>query len=172
MNKKKTLDKILYYFIIFLVGAITGYIYEVVFYYLTLGVLNNWGILYGPWLPIYGVGAVFLSLLKKYKKNPLIVFLLGMIITGIVEYTIGYISVNIYHQRLWDYSNLPFNIDGLICLRSLLTFAIGGLILIYIIEPLITKYYNKKLYNYTYIVIIIFILDIIISNIYRNPYTF
>ena len=69
-NKKKTLlDKLLYYFVIFILGAITGYIYEVIFYYITLGVLNNWGILYGPWLPIYGVGAVFLSMLKPLKKN-------------------------------------------------------------------------------------------------------
>ena len=66
-NKKKTLlDKLLYYFVIFILGALTGYIYEVIFYYITLGVLNNWGILYGPWLPIYGVGAVFLSMLKPF----------------------------------------------------------------------------------------------------------
>ena len=75
MNKKNIIDKILYYFLIFLIGAISGYIYEVIFYYITLGVLNNWGILYGPWLPIYGVGAVFLSMLKPLKKNPILLFI-------------------------------------------------------------------------------------------------
>ena len=104
-NKKKTLlDKLLYYFVIFILGAITGYIYEVIFYYITLGVLNNWGILYGPWLPIYGVGAVFLSMLKPLKKNPILLFILSIIITGLLEYIIGYISVNIFNQRLWDYT--------------------------------------------------------------------
>ena len=74
MNKKNIIDKILYYFLIFLLGAISGYIYEVIFYYITLGVLNNWGILYGPRLPIYGLGAVFLSTLKPLKKNPFFLF--------------------------------------------------------------------------------------------------
>ena len=160
-NKKKTLlDKLLYYFVIFILGA------------LTLGVLNNWGILYGPWLPIYGVGAVFLSMLKPLKKNPIFLFILSIIITGLLEYIVGYISVNIFNQRLWDYTGLFLNINGLVCLRSVLTFAVGSLILNYLLLPLIDKYYNKKYYKYTYIIISIFIIDIIVSNLYRNPYTF
>ena len=150
-NKKKTLlDKLLYYFVIFILGAITGYIYEVIFYYITLGVLNNWGILYGPWLPIYGVGAVFLSMLKPLKKNPILLFILSIIITGLLEYIVGYISVNIFNQRLWDYTGLFLNINGLVCLRSVLTFAVGSLILNYLLLPLIDKYYNKKYYKYYY----------------------
>ena len=63
-------------------------------------------------------------------------------------------------------------INGLVCLRSVLTFAVGSLILNYLLLPLIDKYYNKKYYKYTYIIISIFIIDIIVSNLYRNPYTF
>ncbi len=171
-NKKNIIDKILYYFIIFILGAISGYIYEVIFYYITLGILNNWGILYGPYLPIYGIGAVFLSTLKPLKKKPIILFLLSIIITGLVEYIIGYISVNVFNQRLWDYTGLFLNIDGLVCLRSLVTFSIGSLILHYLLLPVVDKYYTKKLYKYTYILIIVFLIDIVISNLYRNPYTF
>ena len=75
-------------------------------------------------------------------------------------------------QRLWDYTGLFLNINGLVCLRSVLTFAVGSLILNYLLLPLIDKYYNKKYYKYTYIIISIFIIDIIVSNLYRNPYTF
>lgn len=171
-NKKNIIDKILYNFIIFILGAATGYIYEVIFYYITLGILNNWGVLYGPYLPIYGIGAVLLSKLKSLKKKPILLFILSIIVTGLLEYIIGYISLNIFNQRLWDYRGLFLNIDGLVCLRSVITFAIGSLILNYLLLPLIDKYYSKRLYKYTYIVIIIFIIDIIISNIYRNPYTF
>ena len=99
-NKKKTLlDKLLYYFVIFILGALTGYIYEVIFYYITLGVLNNWGILYGPWLPIYGVGAVFLSMLKPLKKNPLLLFILSVIITGLLVYLLVVIGLVSYLMR-------------------------------------------------------------------------
>lgn len=90
----------------------------------------------------------------------------------LLEYIVGYISVNIFNQRLWDYTGLFLNINGLVCLRSVLTFAVGSLILNYLLLPLIDKYYNKKYYKYTYIIISIFIIDIIVSNLYRNPYTF
>ena len=79
-NKKNIIDKILYNFIIFLLGAVTGYIYEVIFYYITLGILNNWGVLYGPYLPIYGIGAVLLSKLKPLKKKPILLFILSIIV--------------------------------------------------------------------------------------------
>ena len=172
-NKKKTLlDKLLYYFVIFILGAISGYIYEVIFYYITLGVLNNWGILYGPRLPIYGLGAVFLSTLKPLKKNPILLFISSIIITGLVEFIIGYISINIFNLKLWDYTGLFLNIKGLVCLRSVLTFAIGSLLLNYILIPIIDKYYNKNIRKYLYIIICIFTLDIITSILYRNPYTF
>lgn len=111
-------------------------------------------------------------MLKPLKKNPIFLFILSIIITGLLEYIVGYISVNIFNQRLWDYTGLFLNINGLVCLRSVLTFAVGSLILNYLLLPLIDKYYNKKYYKYTYIIISIFIIDIIVSNLYRNPYTF
>ena len=171
-EKKSVVDKLLYYFIIFLLGAFTGYIYEVVFYYMTLVIFNNCGVLYGPWLPIYGVGAVLLSLLKGFKKRPILLFIFSILITGLLEYVVGYISINFFDQKLWDYSGLFLNIDGIVCFRSVFSFAIGSLILNYLLLPVIDKYFNKKYYNYTYIVMFIFIIDIIVSNIYRNPYTF
>lgn len=166
-------SKVIYYFMIFILGAMVGYLYEVIFYYISLGFFNNWGILYGPWLPIYGIGAVCLSFLKVFKKKPLLLFLCSILITGIVEYLIGYISVSIFDLRLWDYSGLFLNIKGLVCFRSVVTFALGSLVLIYIILPIIDKYYKNNIIKYgTIIIMIMFIIDIVISNLYRVPYTF
>ena len=166
-------SKVIYYFMIFILGAMVGYLYEVIFYYLSLGFFNNWGILYGPWLPIYGIGAICLSFLKVFKKKPLLLFLCSILITGIVEYLIGYISVSIFDLRLWDYSGLFLNINGLVCFRSVITFAIGSLFLIYLFEPIIDKLSSEKFIKIMCICIfIIFVIDIVLSILYRNVYTF
>ena len=178
MNSKKhtlkiagiSIWRILAYFIIY---SIAGYVIETAFGFLTKGVLESRkGFLYGPFCPIYGLGAVFLSTLKPLKKNPILLFISSIIITGLVEFIIGYISINIFNLKLWDYTGLFLNIKGLVCLRSVLTFAIGSLLLNYILIPIIDKYYNKNIRKYLYIIICIFTLDIITSILYRNPYTF
>ena len=135
--------------------------------------LVNRGFLYGPYLPVYGFGAVFIViLLRKYKKYPLFFFFACMMLTGIVEYVTGALLMEIFEKRWWDYTGLFLNINGYICLRSLLTFAIGGLLLVYIIEPIVSyliktksKYY-VTLYTSTFLFIML--IDFIFVLIFRH----
>ena len=78
-------NRLCYLFVIFLIGCLTGWIYEEIFYWYTEGMLRNRGILYGPWLPIYGVGALGIYAMKPFKKNPAVLFLLSAGITGIQQ---------------------------------------------------------------------------------------
>ena len=178
MSMKKYLSKrnILYLFIIFLIGGLVGWFYELIFYYFTEGRLTNRGILYGPILPIYGLGALGIYSLKPLKKNPIILFIACMLITGIVEYIIGYISFNIFDTKLWDYTGLFLNINGIVCLRSVVSFAIGGLVFHYLIEENVYKLYNKISFklvsNLCYIIMFFLIIDAIISHFYRTPITY
>ena len=135
-SKKVKLDlktKLKVMLLIFIVGCFVGYIYEEIFCLIIDRELVNRGFLYGPYLPVYGFGALFLMLLKPFKKSPILIFVLSMLVTGVVEYITGYVMWEIWHQRWWDYTGLFLNIDGYVCLRSLLTFAIAALLLIYII---------------------------------------
>lgn len=179
MKKENVLNIVQKLLIIFFIGAIVGFCYEVIFYYFTENRLDNAGVLYGPWLPIYGAGAVLIYLVSfKFKKNPLILFLSCILITGLLEYIIGYIDFHIFHQKLWDYTNLFLNINGYVCLRSVLSFAIGGLLLIYVIDPILEKMmHNKRYYkivhNILIILVIVFILDIFISRIlHHTPFLY
>ena len=122
---------------IFFIGCVTGWIYEEIFYFFSEHWIGNRGFMYGPYLPVYGFGAVLMALfLHKYKRNPFMVFVMGMLITGVLEYVTGWGMWQIWNHRWWDYTGLFLNIGGYVCLRSVLTFAIGGLALIYVIEPL------------------------------------
>jgi len=175
-SKRVKLDliaKIKVLVLIFIVGCFVGYIYEELFHLIIEHELVNRGFLYGPYLPVYGFGSIFLTiLLKHFKKSPVLVFLFSMLITGVVEYVTGYAMWEIWHRRWWDYTGLFLNIDGYVCLRSLITFAIGALLLIYIIEPLIVKNIKKvskrKLNISMTVFTIIFIIDIILTFLIRN----
>ena len=165
--------KICMYLITFLIGSFVGYIYEILYYLIMENKLMNRGFLYGPYLPVYGFGAVFiLWLLKKFKKNPLVVFLLSILITGVVEYITGYLMYDIYNRTWWDYTGAFLNIDGYVCLRSVLTFGIGGLLLIYVIEPIVAKF-SVTLNSNKYLLasscgILVIIIDLVLTLAFRN----
>ena len=71
---KKVTDRLCYLFLIFLTDCLVGWVYEEVFYWITEGLLRNRGILYGPWLPIYGIGALGIYAMKPVKKHPVLLF--------------------------------------------------------------------------------------------------
>lgn len=170
MNSSKK-EKIIYWILIFLIGSLIGWIYEEIFYYVTENTISNRGFFYGPYLPVYGVGSVILMItLKKLKKYPILIFILSMLITGIVEYITGYVMYAIYERVWWDYTGLFLNIDGYVCFRSVFTFAIGTIVLMYFIEPYLNKFikkYSKLTYITSLLFLIIFIIDNIITFIFR-----
>ena len=85
-----------YLFLIFLTGCLAGWVYEEIFYWITEGLLRNRGVLYGPWLPIYGIGALGIYVLKPLKRHPALLFLLCAAVTGVVEFIIGYIGIRFF----------------------------------------------------------------------------
>ena len=136
-------EKVIKLGVLFYMCSILGYFYELILNYLHTHKIFSHGFLKGPWLPIYGTGSLVIILINKYKKYPLVIFLLSFILTGIVEYTGGLLLLKVLKMRLWDYTGMFLNIDGLVCFLSAFCFGIGGLIVIYIIYPLIDKLLKK-----------------------------
>lgn len=130
--------------LMFFMFSIFGWCWEVSLHLIQHGVFVNRGTMYGPWLPIYGTGGMLvLLLLKRFRKNPPLTFLLTMVVCGTVEYLTSYFLEVLNGQRWWDYSGYFLNINGRICLEGLLVFAIGGTIFIYLLAPLNDQYLNK-----------------------------
>ena len=149
----------------FYLSSILGYIYELILCYYYTGKVFSHGFLKGPWLPIYGIGSILILLINKYKDKPLIIFTLSFLMTGILEYTSGLFLLKVFKMRLWDYTGRLFNIDGLVCLLSAFCFGIGGLIVTYIIEPLVNKllqvFSKEKITKFLNVLNSLFIGDII-----------
>ncbi len=167
-------DSLKFYLLVFIVGSFIGWFYELIFYLITEHKLVNSGFLYGPYLPVYGYGAVLMiACLKRLNKHPVVLFLLAMILTGILEYLTGLIMWEIWHQRWWDYTGLLLNIDGYVCIRSVLSFALGALILVYWLEPklnlILSEKNNRKIDIICTCFLIIFLTDNILTFLYRHP---
>ncbi len=132
------------------------------------------GFLYGPYLPVYGFGALLIQLfLKRFKGKPGVVFVFSAVITGVLEYITGTLMWMIWRRRWWDYTGLFWNIDGYVCLRSVLTFAVEGLLLLYILEPVLRKGYDRLERKAVSIaggsLAVLLLLDCIFSFLFRNP---
>ena len=125
-NKKENTDRLCYLFLIFLTGCLVGWVYEEIFYWFTEGLLRNRGILYGPWLPVYGIGALGIYALKPVKKHPVPLFFLCALAAGIVEYIIGFAGLRLFGLRLWDYRELFLNLGGIIWVPALCHGAINA----------------------------------------------
>lgn len=128
----------------------------------------NRGFLIGPYCPIYGEGAILVTfLLKDYLKKPVGLFIMSIAICSIVEYLGSLILEKFFNTRWWDYSDKKFNINGRICLETLIPFGVGCLLVMYIFNPLLNRF--LKIFNpiilivIAVIILICFIVDICIS---------
>lgn len=163
---KITFKRILAYFIIY---SFLGFIIETIFGMLTKGVIESrQSCLYGPFCCIYGLGAaVMIPGLQKFKKKNWTLFLAGAIEGSIVEYVISWLGEIVFHIKWWDYSNMPFDINGRICLLFTIFWGILALVLMRLINPYIEKFIDKipkKLFSVLTIGgTILLVLDLLIT---------
>ena len=173
INNKIKLDKLQILGIICLIIVISGtfgWIYEFIFYYFNSGckIFYMQGGNFLPWINIYAIGSIMIILLTyKIKKNPILVFLIATLSTGVLEYFSGLVIYKLCNGlRLWDYNTeiLNFgNIGGFVCLRSILFFGISALLLMYFILPFCI-YLSKKINRKVFLTISITLCSIILFD--------
>ena len=154
---------------IFLTYSILGFFYECIINFIQVCRFSS-GFMYGPWIPIYGIGVLIIlyiyKKLKKYTKTKRLILLsiISMIILTVLEYIIGNLVEILFNQTFWDYSKYKFNYGKFISLESSLIWMIGSIIIIFIHKKL--KKYIKKIPNQiTIILSIIFTIDLVLSVI-------
>ena len=163
----------LFIILMFFSFSIIGWLWEGMYDFLKYGIIANHGVLFGPWLPIYGFGGVFIyQLLNRYKKYPIVVFMGAFVFCTLIEYFTG-VYLEITKGRMWwTYKDMPFNIDGKICLLSSIFFGIAGYLLIYFIAPKLKEIYSKLNYKKAAIIILflmaLFTIDFIHSTNHPN----
>ncbi len=161
------------YFLLFIIYAVIGWCMEVICKLIQYKRFIDRGFLIGPYCPIYGVGALLITfLLNKYTQDPVVLFVMAVVVCGILEYLTSYFMEKIYHARWWDYSNKKFNINGRICLSNLIAFGILGMFIMYISNPFLIGQLEKLTTTWLNIafwtILAIFVTDNILSGIINN----
>lgn len=154
-------------FLLFIVYSITGWIIEVIATYPDTKCFVNRGFLIGPYCPIYGNCAIAMIFLLHNVTNPILSFVLSILICSVGEYVTSYTMEKIFHARWWDYSKNKFNLNGRICLVNSLAFGVLGFLLIKFVNPfvvgLITKLSPTMINVLFYTILTLFIIDNVIS---------
>ena len=101
------------YLLLFFIYSNAGWLMEVIGKLIEKKKFINRGFLIGPYCPIYGHGAILITiLLEKYTNDPIALFIMGVVICSILEYLTSYFMEKIFHARWWDYSRYKFNINA------------------------------------------------------------
>ncbi len=154
------------FIIMFFLFSLVGWLWEVGLHVVKDHAFVNRGTMYGPWLPIYGAGGVFIiALLSRFKGNKPKLFISTMVLCGILEYITSFVLEYFGNMQYWDYHQMTINLNGRVCLAGLLAFAIGGFLGIYILGPLIKNMMGrldkKKVVIICSGLVVLFIIDLI-----------
>ena len=114
------MEEVIICFMIFYVGSLMGCLLEEIWCMLTKHKFEIRGsMVYEPLIPIYGLAALLITLIaNRVGYNLWKVFILGSIVSALIEYLSSYFQEKIFHTKAWDYSNYPLNLNGRINLPS------------------------------------------------------
>lgn len=129
------MEKIATWFAIFIFYSFAGWLIEVLISFIQKRKIINRGFLVGPICPIYGTGALLLSLVVNSTESPLVIFCVAVVASAILEYIVSYLMEKIFRVRWWDYADQPFNLNGRICISAALSFGVIGVLMLKVITP-------------------------------------
>lgn len=160
-------NNLIFYFIIY---SFLGWCLESVYKTIIFKKPTNSGFLYGPFCPMYGLGAILMISISSLSNNVLVIFILSFIVFTVWEYIVAVILEKAFKTKYWDYSNLKFNIQGRICLKNSIYWGILGILLVFVIQPLIERFTNlipENILIYINSILCLAILIDAIITIYR-----
>ncbi len=130
------------YFVYFVIYSVMGWIYESIFCTIYSKKWENRGFLFGPLCPIYGAGGVGITAIAEFFDKVLKIdfrwwqiFIISFFGSIILEYCTSWVLEKLFHAYWWDYSDLPLNINGRVCLIYSCGFGVAGILVIEVIAP-------------------------------------
>ena len=161
---------LMYLFLIFFIYSVIGFIIEITSCaIITKKFTMARGYLLGPYIPVFGFGALLMvTFLGKYRDDIIVLFVLSAFLCSVVEYFVSLLMEVIFKLRWWDYSKDKFNINGRICLRNGFLFGVGGVVIVKYFHPILNNFLlslsNNTIIILGWIFAGIIILDTIIST--------
>lgn len=146
---------------LFLVYSFIGWIVEIIYTLICERKLINRGFLIGPLVPIWGAGAVLITLILRPDDSLFNLVISSAFIGTFLEYVVNYFMEIIFKARWWDYSHLPFNINGRVWLGSSCFFGLGGVLIQKALNPMFLRLFesiNEKIFCFVIMILIMLVL--------------
>ncbi len=163
-------------FLYFLVYSIFGWAFETICCAVIEKKLVSRGFLMGPWCPIYGLGGIILAVFVDDFTLPPVLNLLAIIgICTVFEYLSSVVLEKLFGVRWWDYSGMPFNLNGRICLWASLGFGMVGWFVLFVLRPWFAKFLahlsGPEILAFGGIMAVIFFTDLLVSGTFAISYS-
>lgn len=161
---------------LFFIYSVAGWVTEVFLKFLEYKRFINRGFLIGPYCPIYGAGAVLITvggkLLSPVDRTWAMSFLIAFVLCGLLEYLTSYILEKYFHARWWDYTERPMNLHGRVWIGNLILFGIGGVFILNVFNPRLLALAHRlepRLFAAILIAVsILFVADAVMSYFIMN----
>lgn len=158
-----------YYINSFLLYSMIGFLLETTLKTFFFPHMNN-GIMFGPWIPVYGLGCCLIIVIMRFVFNRIkvnriikifLVFLFSFFLLTLLEWVGGILIELLFHRIFWDYSDLKFNFGHYIALEMSLIWGIMSLFIIYLVKPCVDWLIKKIPSFVTYFVFFLFLCDLV-----------
>lgn len=158
-------------FAFFVLGCIIGTYYEEILWYIRFHErVNRQGVFYGPFSPIYGLGVcIFVLFLGRdaEKRSWFRTWAWSALIGGGTEYVTSVIAEKVFGSTIWDYSSLPTNINGRTTLLFMVFWGLGGMVLMKLVYPFVSRWIEKVPYRVGqwvyHIALVLMLVDLVLS---------
>ena len=138
------------FFFLLVIYSMIGWIYECIVESIRQKKIVNRGFLNGPYIPIYGFGALIDVVFLGWCKDPVLLFCLSALLCCTLEYITSVVMEKLFNARWWDYYDFKFNLNGRICLLGAFAFGTLSLLLVKFIHPFfwgITELINPTVFH-------------------------
>ena len=160
-------------FFLFMFYSIVGWILEVLNSVVQEHKFVNRGFLIGPYCPIYGFGCVMITICLWNNTQDFVgLFLKSVFICSVLEYVTSYLMEKIFKYRWWDYSNRRFNINGIICLETMIPFGLGACLIAKVINPFLFKVIGNMNETLSLVLFIVLLVIILIDTVFSNIFVY
>ena len=172
---KFDLFTITWFFVIF---SAIGFLFEGLWSVINFGHWDDhYSLVWGPLTIIYGFAVVGLLALYRIigRKSFVLQFIVCFLLGSVLEYVFSFLQELFFKSISWDYSRMPYNLNGRICLRMSLIWGLVGMIFLRLVAPQLIKtarFFNYRIMNHLGFVLFVFmVLNFTVSILATNRYS-
>lgn len=160
---------LLFYFVFY---SFLGWVIEGLYNFIICGSFSKDGFLIGPFKPMYGFAMTIMVVLYKYNSNFWFLSIMSIIVPSTIEYISGFLLDHLLELKYWDYTDIPLNINGYVCITFSAFWIILIFIALYLLHPIIFNIYMRGLHMFNLVSVFLtlcLVVDLVLTLMVKLP---